>query len=190
MTTTKKEQDAMIPSWCKIVRTSPSAREEEVLKQNPVLCGRHAASLVEDRILVEEVEVMYVIMLDGRANPIGMTEVARGSAGHIAISVPTLFRMACAMGARSIILVHNHPSGTHEPSDEDNAMTISVMEAGHVLGITLLDHIIIARYGDHFSYSSHRPTTWAKWMRLCRKEDDGGDDLMSMAIHAMLMGRE
>lgn len=58
-----------------------------------------------------------------------------------------IFRPAVACGAAALILVHNHPSGVLIPSNEDIQMTRQVAEAGHVIGIELVDHVIVAEQG-------------------------------------------
>ena len=54
------------------------------------------------------------------------------------------FRRAVKQGSASIIIAHNHPSGEVEPSDEDTKTTKQLFEAGNILGITLIDHVIFA----------------------------------------------
>ncbi len=61
--------------------------------------------------------------------------------------VSDLFRDAVREGCPSIIVVHNHPSGDPTPSADDVAMTRQVREAGSLLGIDVLDHIVLARNG-------------------------------------------
>jgi len=58
-----------------------------------------------------------------------------------------VFRPAIAVGAAGIILAHNHPSGVLKPSDDDVRMTKQVAEAGKLIGIDLIDHIIVAKTG-------------------------------------------
>lgn len=92
---------------------------------------------------VEPVEAMYVVLLDNRNCIIGLHEAARGGGRSIAIEPGTLLQAAVLTGARSVILVHNHPSGLPAPSPEDEQMT-SLMEAAcKILGIRLLDHLIV-----------------------------------------------
>jgi DNA repair protein RadC len=59
--------------------------------------------------------------------------------------------MAIVEGAASIIIAHNHPSGESEPSDEDTKGTKQMFEAGQMLGITMLDHIVFTKEG-YFSF--------------------------------------
>jgi DNA repair protein RadC len=65
-----------------------------------------------------------------------------------------VFRLAIAENAASIIVAHNHPSGNTEPSPEDIAITKQLVEAGRIVDIRVLDHIIIA--GDAFTSLAER----------------------------------
>jgi DNA repair protein RadC len=64
-----------------------------------------------------------------------------------------VFRLAVMKGTASIILGHNHPSGDTEPSDEDIRLTRRLVEAGKILGIEVLDHIIVAN-NNHLSFKA------------------------------------
>jgi DNA repair protein RadC len=62
------------------------------------------------------------------------------------------FRMAISRGVKSIILAHNHPSGEAIPSNEDTNVTRNLREAGRIIGIQLLDHVIVTK-DRHFSFA-------------------------------------
>ncbi len=64
------------------------------------------------------------------------------------------FRRAVISGSAAIIIAHNHPSGEVEPSDEDMKITRVMHEAGNILGIALLDHIIFTK-GNYFSFKNN-----------------------------------
>jgi len=65
------------------------------------------------------------------------------------------FRRAIIEGAASIIIAHNHPSGEVDPSDDDTRVTKRMFEAGELLGITLLDHIVFSSEG-YFSFRDNK----------------------------------
>lgn len=91
------------------------------------------------------VESLCLILFNGRRAPIRAVELGRGNASGV-IADPTLIvREAVRSAASFLILVHNHPSGTGEPSDDDAALTIAVRDACALFGIRLLDHVIIGR---------------------------------------------
>ncbi|MBN4054912.1 JAB domain-containing protein, partial [Acidimicrobium ferrooxidans] len=74
-------------------------------------------------------------------------QVARGGLTGIGISPRDILQPAVREGAAGIILVHNHPSGDPSPSSADHKLTRRIAEAAALLGISLLDHVIVAREG-------------------------------------------
>jgi DNA repair protein RadC len=92
-------------------------------------------------------EVMLAVALDGRNHIIEELTLAQGGAHGCAITARDVFRPLIRVGASGVILVHNHPSGNPTPSREDIEMTRVVIEAGNVLSVPLLDHIVIGARG-------------------------------------------
>ncbi|MEF9941014.1 MAG: DNA repair protein RadC [Lachnospiraceae bacterium] len=88
-------------------------------------------------------EHMKLLMLNTNARLIGETNVSKGTVNASVISPRELFIEALQKNAVSIIILHNHPSGDVTPSREDRLITIRIKEAGALIGIALLDHIII-----------------------------------------------
>ena len=70
--------------------------------------------------------------------------IAEGSVDHCTVYPRKLFDRAFMVGASAIILVHNHPGGSSEPSDADWKLTHRIKKAGKLLDINLLDHVIVA----------------------------------------------
>lgn len=95
-------------------------------------------------LTVERVRVLY---LDTRNRLIRDEHVTDGSIDEAAIHPREVIRRALDLGAASLILVHNHPSGSPQPSKADVQITLRIAEAGRLLGIDLLDHVIIGREG-------------------------------------------
>ena len=95
-----------------------------------------------------EQENLIVLALNG-AHEILFTEVTTVGLVNMALCHPReLFAKAIQHRATAIILVHNHPSGNHEEaSPEDIAITKRIRQAGQILGINLIDHVIISEYG-------------------------------------------
>lgn len=97
----------------------------------------------------------FVVMLLSSANQIIRDVViSEGSLNAVLIHPREVFRLAIAESAASIIVAHNHPSGNVEPSAEDIAITKQLVEAGRIVDIRVLDHIIIA--GDAFTSLAER----------------------------------
>lgn len=99
-----------------------------------------------------ETEKVMLLVLNNRYRLIRDVVISTGSSTEAYVSVKDIFLAALRDGAVYIILMHNHPSGDPEPSDEDVLLTRRIQEAGDLVGIPLSDHIVI---GDH-SYVSFR----------------------------------
>lgn len=88
-------------------------------------------------------EEMVAVMLDGNNSIRGIAKVASGDRSYIGVSIPRIFQAACACLATAIVLVHNHPSGDPTPSVEDQIVTRKIVEAGSILSIPLVDHLVV-----------------------------------------------
>jgi DNA repair protein RadC len=101
-----------------------------------------AALLLYDMGALEQ-EHLRVMLLDTRNRLIRTAEVYRGSLSSSVMRVGEVFRDAVRANAASIIVAHNHPSGDPTPSPEDVSVTKAIVEAGRLLDIEVLDHIVI-----------------------------------------------
>ncbi len=90
-----------------------------------------------------EQEVMRTVLLNTKNYVIGSPVIYQGSANTAVIRVGELFREAVKHNAVSLIVVHNHPSGDPTPSPEDVAVTREIVQAGKLLDIEVLDHLVI-----------------------------------------------
>lgn len=97
------------------------------------------------------VESFWAVMLDCRSNVIGYHESARGKIDSVGVLAADVFRPAIVVGAKAIVVVHNHPTGDPQPSIADAETTLKLVEAGEILGIKVVDHIVIAAEG-HYSF--------------------------------------
>ncbi|MCL5429444.1 MAG: DNA repair protein RadC [Chloroflexi bacterium] len=104
-----------------------------------------AAALVQYEMSALAQEHLRVILVDTRNRVIGIEELYRGSINFTSARVGEIFRPAIRRDAAAIILVHNHPSGDPSPSPDDLALTKAVREAGILLDIELLDHLVIGQ---------------------------------------------
>jgi DNA repair protein RadC len=102
------------------------------------------ANLLQGEMGLLDQEHLRVVLLNTRNHVLGMPEVYRGSVHTAVVRIGELFREALRQNAPSLILVHNHPSGDPTPSAEDIAMTRQAIEAGHLLDVDVLDHIVVA----------------------------------------------
>ena len=91
----------------------------------------------------EKQEHMKLLMLNSKAKLLGETNISKGTVNASLITPRELFIEALQKNAVSIIILHNHPSGDPTPSREDMLTTKRILDAGALIGIDLLDHIII-----------------------------------------------
>ncbi len=102
-----------------------------------------AAALLTYEMSGLEQEHLRVILLDTRNHVLEIREVYRGSVNSAQVRIAEVFRDAVRRNATAIIVAHNHPSGDPTPSPEDIALTRSLIQAGKLLDILVLDHLII-----------------------------------------------
>lgn len=99
-----------------------------------------------------ETETFHVMLLDAKNRRIRDVQISQGSRTASLVHPRDAYTAAVREGAVSVIFVHNHPSGDPAPSDEDDRLTRRLREAGELLGIRTLDHVIVA--GDtYYSYA-------------------------------------
>lgn len=91
----------------------------------------------------EAQEVFGILILNTKNKIVAMHETSRGSLNASIIHPREVFKPAILHNAASIICFHNHPSGDPKPSKEDVDITKRLIEAGEILGISILDHIIV-----------------------------------------------
>ncbi|MBD5319374.1 MAG: JAB domain-containing protein [Bacteroides sp.] len=99
----------------------------------------------------ESFKVAYL----NRANKVvGVHTISSGGTAATVVDLKMIFSGALLANATSIILCHNHPSGSILPSPQDDSLTRKMVEAGKILEIRVLDHVIITRT-DHYSYADN-----------------------------------
>jgi DNA repair protein RadC len=120
-------------------------RLETVEEKSAIHSPGDAAALVEYEMSALQQEHLWVINLDTRNRLINIERLYQGSLNSSTVRVGELFRGAIQKNAAGIIVVHNHPSGDPAPSPEDVNLTRTVVQAGKLLDIELLDHLVIGR---------------------------------------------
>jgi DNA repair protein RadC len=95
----------------------------------------------------QDKEHFWIVGLTTRSNIKYIELVSLGTLNSALVHPREVFRMAIMQASSSIVVVHNHPSGNSEASDEDIKLTRRLVEAGKILGIELLDHVIV---GDDY----------------------------------------
>lgn len=113
-------------------------------------------------------EHFLALYLDSRGTIIGSPYVVSvGSLNASIVHPREVFAPAITRHAASLVLMHNHPSGDPQPSEEDHGITKRLLDAGRVLGLPVLDHIVLGSFGG--AWVSMRAATPAVWKAL------GGD---------------
>ena len=97
-----------------------------------------------------EQEELRVVMLDTKHRVLSVRTLYRGSVNQAQVRVAEVYRDAVRANAVALIVVHNHPSGDPTPSSADVSLTAELEQAGQLLDIDLLDHLVIGR-GTHVS---------------------------------------
>jgi len=105
----------------------------------------HAAELLMYEMSTLDQEHLKVLLLDTRNQLLRVVEVYHGSLNTSLVRISEVFRDAVRDNAAAMIVVHNHPSGDPSPSPEDIAVTRAIVEAGKLLDIEVLDHLIIGQ---------------------------------------------
>lgn len=111
---------------------------------NAITSSDRAAKIAVELIGSSAQETVLAFILDIRNRLVGYTVIGVGAVDGCGADIRQIFRVAVALGASSLILVHNHISGDLVPSEEDIKLTKRILEASKILGIPLLDHIIVS----------------------------------------------
>jgi DNA repair protein RadC len=116
----------------------------EAPEERPTVHGPgDAAGLVLYEMSALEQEELRIILLDIRNRVLEIVTIYRGSLTSSQVRVGELFKHPIRRNAASLIVIHNHPSGDPTPSPDDVALTRAILQAGKLLDIEVLDHLVI-----------------------------------------------
>jgi DNA repair protein RadC len=114
----------------------------------PVLDSPEAVwQLLGPRVIGKTREEVYILAVDTRIRLIGAVRTLTGGVNAVGVRASDVYREAMLLEAYAIVLAHNHPSGDPAPSPQDVALTKDLIDAGDVLGIRLLDHVVLGQAG-------------------------------------------
>lgn len=142
-----REQKNRLIALFEIVRRTHSDKAEEVTRLDSV---HKTAEYMIPKLTNEKQEHFVVLYLNTKFEIIAERTVAIGTANMCILTPREVYGYALEHNLRNIICLHNHPSGDPTPSPEDYEMTTRLKEAGKLLSVELLDHMIIGDY-CHFS---------------------------------------
>ncbi len=117
---------------------------EPLYSEEPLSNSDEAVRIMAGEIAKYDREVLCVVNLNSSLKPINFHIVSMGTLDCAPVELANLFKTALLSNARSFIMLHNHPSGDCIPSEEDISLTERVIDAGLLIGIPCLDHIVVA----------------------------------------------
>lgn len=113
-----------------------------------------AAKYLMGRLRFETHEKFVVVLLNTKNRVVETVQIAEGSLSSAVVHPREIYAPAVVNHAACILVAHNHPSGDPYPSTEDRKLTSALKDAGNVLGVPLLDHVIIGD-GKYYSFKEH-----------------------------------
>jgi len=139
--------DINIPKVSEIeISYKPVLKPSEMVK---ITCSKDAEKIFRS-IWSQDIsyrESFYALYLNRANKVLGYQLISLGGISGTVVDVRCIYQAALKASASSILLAHNHPSGNNEPSDADIKITRKLKEAGQLLDITLLDHLILLPEG-------------------------------------------
>lgn len=125
---------------------------ENAMQKTQITTSTDAYDLLYPRMRDLTQEAFWIILLDRRSKVISLEEIHIGGMAAMVVDAKIIFQRALERKACSIILSHNHPSGSPSPSMEDIRLTEKIKAAGNFIDIKVLDHIIIGE-GAYYSFA-------------------------------------
>ncbi len=125
-------------------------------EQRPqITCPAHVANLLMVEMAHLEQEQLRVVLLNTKHDVLKIPTIYIGSINSSTVRIGEVVKEALRQNAAALIVVHNHPSGDPTPSPEDIVVTRQLIEAGRLLGVDMLDHLIIG-HGRWISLREHQ----------------------------------
>ena len=138
------------------VRVRLVSGPDSLYSQSPITSPDDAVKMLQGLMRDLDREMVCVVSLDQRNRPINYSISSIGTINQSIASVRETYKSAILSNAASVLLAHNHPSGSISPSEDDFAVTSKFNEAGKLLDIPLLDHVIIgAGNTAYYSFKEH-----------------------------------
>jgi len=128
-------------------------REDEIAEEKPYIeTSKDIAEIMMPRMRDLKKELFKAILLNSKSEIIEIIEIEKGTVDQVNPILREIFHQCLKYYAASIICIHNHPSGNPNPSSPDKKFTSELKQAGKILNINVLDHIIIGD-NDYFSFA-------------------------------------
>jgi DNA repair protein RadC len=104
---------------------------------------------------LEYVEEFKILLMNRSNSVLGILEISKGGISGTVTDIRVIFVAAIKANASGIIVCHNHPSGNLNPSQSDTKITQKIKEAGNLMDIQLLDHLILTMDGSYYSFADN-----------------------------------
>lgn len=127
-------------------------RSQRRVEARKIASSSDVAPVAREVLPDQPTEVFLVLGLDTKHRVTSWHEAGRGGMTACPVDPASVFRWAVIVGVSRVILVHNHPSGDPAPSPEDLLVTRKLVQAGEVLGIQVLDHLILGEGSEYCSF--------------------------------------
>jgi len=127
-------------------------KTSEILERKKITSSLDLFDLFEPQLVDLPHEEFWVGLLNGANKVIEIKRLTQGGSRQTVVDIPMLLKMALEKSAQAVVVAHNHPSGQNRPSHEDEQITRRIKAGCEAIGITLLDHIIIAK-GQYYSFA-------------------------------------
>ncbi|MBY0051960.1 JAB domain-containing protein [Brevibacillus agri] len=134
-----------------IVRVKMVREASLLYPQRRIRMARDVVELFLTFLQETDREQFFLLCLNTKNEPTALHTVSIGSLDASIVHPREVYKVAILSNAASVIVAHNHPSGDPTPSKEDIQVTRKLQEAGELLGITLLDHVIVGTEGAYTS---------------------------------------
>lgn len=138
-------------SICAASELGKRRKLSEITERNQVTCSTDVYNLMHPLMCDLPTEECWVLLLNQSNKVIDKVKISSGGISETSVDVRCVLREALIKRAVSIILCHNHPSGSTRPSKEDDKLTSKMRQAGEYMNINLADHLIVCD-GHYYSY--------------------------------------
>ena len=127
-------------------------KTSEMLERKKITSSQDLFDLFEPQLVDLPHEEFWIGLLNGANKIIEIKRLTQGGSRQTVVDIPMLLKLSVEKSAISIVVAHNHPSGQNRPSVEDQQITNKIKAGCNAIGITFLDHIIVAR-GNYYSFA-------------------------------------
>ena len=140
-------------SYCKEAELTIKKRNSDFEKRK-IISSMDAAQYIKQFYHddIEIYESFFVLMLNSRNETIAFAKIAQGGVSMVLVDVKIIAKYILDTMCSSVIVAHNHPSGTLEASREDRALTEKIKNMCDLIDVRLLDHLILTPSGEYYSF--------------------------------------